>query len=166
MFFSLPKRTAPSAAVVAFLLVVAACSSSSGDSSSSGTSGSTELPSCPSASEVNDTLRAELNEPDTKTTGSTRTCTYKVGPGGDVVVVTFTTGVSTADFDAAETAPLPEGETTEPIDGLGDAAYIVMSEETGSEVSTVSVLSGTTEVSVQAPLPRKFVEDLARELIS
>lgn len=161
----LSRRTAPSAAVVALMLVIAACSSSSGDSSSSG-SDSTKLPSCPSASEVNDTLRAGLNGPDTKMTGSTRTCTYTVGPGGDKVVITFTTGVSSAEFDAAETAPVPEGDTEEPIDGLGDAAYIVISEETGSEVSTVSVLSGSTEVSVQAPLPRKFVEDLARELIS
>jgi len=158
----LTKRTAAGAAVAAALLLAGAgCPSSNGDSS--GTSDS--LPSCPSASEVNDTLRAELDSPDEKTNGSTRTCTYKVAPGGDEVVISFTTGVSAADFQAAEESPGPAGEDAQPINGLGDAAYSMTSGEAGSEVTMISVLSGTTEVSVQAPLSLKFVEDLARKLL-
>lgn len=162
------------ATIVVLALAAAGCSSSSDDSKSSSTSSSTTAnatsdlstpPSCPSASEVDASLQAGLDKPSDQQNGSIRTCTYKTTAGGDDVVIRFETGVSAADFDAAEQSPGPSGETATPVAGLGDAAYSTKSAEPGSEVVTVAALSGTTEVSVQAPVEVSQVEALTRKLL-
>lgn len=163
MFLPLSRSRLTGAAVVAAcLVIVAGCSS---DSSDSTTADGAKVPACPSASTVNDALRAELDGPDEKTKGSIRTCTYKVAPGGDQVVVKFTGEVSAADFEADQESAGADGAPAATVDGLGDAAYVVTSTEPGSEVTTVAALSDTTEVTVRAPLPPRFVEDLARQLL-
>jgi hypothetical protein len=169
------RRTiAPLAAIVVLALFAGGCSDSSDDSKSSSSSNSTTAsgtgdpstpPSCPPASEVDETLNAGLDSPTDQINGSIRTCTYKTTAGGDDVVIRFETGVTAADFQAAEQSPGPSGETATPIAGLGDVAYSTKRAEPGSEVTTLAVLSGTTEVSVQAPVELAQLEALTRKLL-
>jgi hypothetical protein len=162
------------AAITVLALVAVGCSSSSDTSKSSSTSNSTTAsgksdptkpPSCPSASEVDASLKAGLEQPTDQVNGSIRTCTYHVTAGGDDVVLRFETGVSAADFDATGQSPGPSGEVSTAVTGIGDSAYRMQREEPGSTVTVLAVLSGTTEISIQAPVPLAQVEDLAHKLL-
>ena len=162
------------AATVVLALVAAGCSSSSDGSKSSSTSSSTTAsgtanatkpPACPSAAEVDASLKAGLESPTDQLNGSIRTCTYHVTAGGDDVVIRFETGVSAADFAAAEQSPGPSGEVSTAVAGIGDSAYTMKKEEPGSSVTVLAVLSGTTEVSVEAPVDLAQIEDLTRKLL-
>ena len=162
------------AAVVVLALAAAGCSSDSDDSKSSGTSSSTAAstkpdptkpPACPSASEVDASLKAGLDKPTDEVNGSIRTCTYNTTAGGDQVVIRYETGVSAADFATTAQSPGPSGEIPTPVEGLGDAAFEMRREEPGSTVTEVGALSGTTEVSVLAPVDAALVESLVRSLL-
>ncbi|MGZ8751955.1 MAG: hypothetical protein ACXW1S_03150 [Acidimicrobiia bacterium] len=157
------------AAVLVFAFVVVACSSDDSTSSSSSTTGGSsepsKLPSCPSASEVDSALKAGLDDPKDQINGSIRTCTYDTTAGGDEVVIRFETGVSATDFAAAAQSPGPSGETPSSVGGLGDAAYTMQRQEPGGTVTELAALSGTTEVSVLAPVPLGDVEVLVTSLL-
>jgi hypothetical protein len=157
-------------ALLAGALVLVGCSDSddpSSDTASTTTSGPAATPpGCPPVSEVDAVLKAGLGGPDDRVQGDTRTCTYEGPPGGDDVVITYTTGVTTAAFDAAAQAPGPDGAVPSAVTGVGDAAYATTSGEAGNETTTLTVLSGTTEVAVRAPVPAAQVEELARKLVS
>jgi hypothetical protein len=156
-------------AILVLAFVAVGCSSDDSGSSSSSTagssSGSSKLPSCPSASEVDQTLKAGLDAPKDQTDGSIRTCTYDTTAGGDEVVIRFQAGVSATDFAAAGSSRGPSGETTTPVAGLGDAAYTMQREEPGGTVTELAALSGTTLVSVLAPVRLADVEVLVQSLL-
>jgi hypothetical protein len=160
-------------AMLALAFAAAGCSSddsdsssSSGSSTASSPSDSSKLPSCPSASEVDQALKAGLDAPKDQTDGSIRTCTYDTTAGGDEVVIRFQTGVSASDFAAAGSSQGPSGETTSPVAGLGDAAYTMQREEPGGTVTELAALSGTTLVSVLAPVRLADVEVLMQSLLA
>jgi hypothetical protein len=158
-------------ALVALLGVLLLTGCSDSDDSSAGPTSSTASgtgatpPGCPPVREVDAVLRAELDDPEDEVRGATRTCTYSGPPGGDDVVVAFTTDVSASAFEDAATSD-GDGSSWTPVTGLGDAAYSTTSGEQGDEVTTLVVLSGTTEVSVRAPVPLAQVEELAQRLVS
>ncbi len=159
-------------AILVLAFAAVGCSSDSSDSSSSSSSSTSGKPSdaskppaCPSASEVDQALKAGLDSPTDDVNGSIRTCTYDTTAGGDEVVIRFETGVSAADFAATAQSPGPSGETPSAITGLGDAAFTMQREEPGGTVTEVAALSGTTEVSVLAPVRVSDVETLVRTLL-
>lgn len=159
-------------AILVLAFAAAGCSSDdSGSSSSSSSSTSkvpgdpTKPPACPSASDVDKILKAGLDTPTDDVNGSIRTCTYDTTAGGDEVVIRFEVGVSAADFAAAAQSPGPSGETPSAITVLGDAAFTMQREEPGGTVTEVAALSGTTEVSVLAPVSVASVTDLVRTLL-
>ena len=171
------RRHASAALVLVTLLALVAvgCSSSSSGSKSSSGSASTTAsakanpstpPSCPSASEVDASLKAGLDKPTDQLNGSIRTCTYNVTAGGDDVVIRFQAGVDTAAFDVAAQSPGPSGEISTAVAGLGDAAFTMQRQEPGNTVTELSVLRRTIEISIQAPVPTAQVEMLARKLLS
>lgn len=167
------------AAIVVLSLVALGCSSddsdSSGSSSASGSSSSTTArpttgepatpPSCPSASTVDDALDADVDDPEDQINGTIRTCTYGTTAGGDEVVIRLETGVDPTDFAAAAQSPGPSGEIPSAVAGLGDAAYSMQRQEPGGTVTEVAALSGTTEVSVLAPVSAASIEGLVRTLL-
>ncbi len=171
------RVTAGCATLVVLGLLAVGCSSSSSSSdgakssdtssstTASGKTDSTKPPACPSKSEVDATLKAGLETPSDQLNGSIRTCTYHVTSGGDDVVIRFETGVSPADFTATEQSPGPSGEVSTPVAGIGDSAYTMKKEEPGSSVTVLAVLSGTTEVSVEAPVDLALVTELANKLL-
>jgi hypothetical protein len=160
-------------AILVFAVVAVGCSSDDSDSSSSSSSSTsstagdpTKPPSCPSASDVDKALKAGLDTPKDELNGSIRTCTYDTTAGGDEVVIRYETGVSAADFAAAGSSQGPSGEVTTPVTGVGDAAYTMQREEPGGTVTELAVLSGTTLVSVLAPVRLADVEVLMKSLVA
>jgi hypothetical protein len=166
------KLLAVLTAVLVLAFVAVGCSSDDSGSSSSSSSSTSKVPSdptkpppCPSASDVDKILKAGLDTPQDDVNGSIRTCTYNTTAGGDEVVIRFETGVSAADFATTAQSPGPSGEAPTAVTGLGDAAFTMRRDEPGGAVTEVAAISGTTVVSVLAPVSVSDVEALVRSLL-
>ena len=90
-------------------------------------------------------------------------CSYPKGSDSALVTITYLSGVTKADFASlvATVKKSPPFKSAVSITGLGSDAYV----ETLGSVNSLSVLAGTIDISISAPVKVAKLEILARAVI-
>ena len=114
---------------------------------------------------VNSALGKNVTKPERVVNGTVTVCTYKPESGGGQVLIRFESGLSKTSFATVQKSFDGNGQPTQALSGLGDAAFTSTIGTGDVTTNTVVVLKGSSSLLITTNAPLDQIEGLAKTVL-